>query len=383
MQDQHLPYDTNEVGFFNENLEELFGRKLLEEPSRESTNFYQGKKILITGAAGSIGTALCHRIVQSEAHQLILFDQNESGLHDLYYDLSFANPDIELQLIVGNVAQAAQVKKVFEKFRPEIVFHAAAYKHVPLMELQPAVAFHSNMLGTKVMADMAAKSHVEQFVFISSDKAIAPAGVLGATKRFGELYMQYISSKSHSNCSFITCRFGNVLNSNGSVLPLLRKQLKRNIPLTISHPDATRYFMTLEEASTFLYESVYLGGDSDVLFFDMGKQVRVLDLAEWLISKYKIENPSRSVEIKFTGLRPGEKLTEEKLELNEQTQQTRNSQIFKLKNADLNGTLTSEKVSELMTLVGKFDDNEVVNFIRSVVPLNFGNQKPSELIEYI
>ena len=310
------------------NIEDLLQREPILLNNRLVNSYLHDKVILITGAAGSIGSEIVRQLVRFEPKRLILLDQAESALYDLETELKrlskVCNTEIILQL--KNVANPKSLKEVFENYKPKVIFHAAAYKHVPLMEQEPARAIEVNVLGTKIMADLALDYEVEKFVFISTDKAVNPTNVMGATKRLAEMYIQSLNVDQHQT-RFITTRFGNVLGSNGSVIPLFKKQIEQGGPVTVTHPDIVRYFMTIPEACQLVLEAGTMGKGGEIYVFEMGEGVKIIDLAKRMIKLSGLD-PEKDIEIKFTGLRPGEKLFEEVLGIDENSKPTHNRQIM-------------------------------------------------------
>jgi FlaA1/EpsC-like NDP-sugar epimerase len=270
----------------------------------------RGSKILITGAAGSIGSQLARQICLYEPRHLLLLDQSETALGELEMDIRTSHPTLHAHAIVANITDPVRMDSVLNQFTPEILFHAAAYKHVPIMENHPYEAIRTNVLGTQILADLAVKYQVSKFIFISTDKAVNPSGVMGATKRLAEMYIQGIQEASPSSTRFIITRFGNVLGSNGSFISVFRKQIAAAGPVTVTHPDASRYLMTIPEACQLVLEASAIGSSGQVLYFDMGKPVLIRTIAEKMIRAGNFA-PDKDISIIYTGLRPGEKLSEE------------------------------------------------------------------------
>lgn len=281
--------------------------------------------MLITGAAGSIGSELVRQAIRFQPEKLILVDQAETPMHDLQLELNAHIASIEF--IIGDVCNEIRMEKIFATFRPTIVFHAAAYKHVPMMEDNPSEAILTNIKGTKVMADLSQRFAVDRFVLVSTDKAVNPSNIMGCTKRAAELYCQAISRHVDFKTKFITTRFGNVLGSNGSVIPLFKKQIAEGGPVTITHPDITRFFMTIPEACQLVLEAAQLGQGGEIYVFDMGESVKIADLAHKMI-QLSGKEVGKDIEIKYTGLRPGEKLYEELLAQEENTLPTHHPKIL-------------------------------------------------------
>lgn len=311
-------------------VEDLLERPIIDINTENIRNIIEQKTVLVTGAAGSIGSEIVRQLSRFHPRMIVLFDIAESPLHDFSLDLKHDFPHQQYAYQIGDVRNQQMVENVFTEFRPQIVFHAAAYKHVPLMEEFPNQAVLANVLGTKNIADAAVKHQAERFVMISTDKAVNPTNVMGASKRIAELYVQSLFNKlsiSKPRCTkFITTRFGNVLGSNGSVIPYFKKQIKAGGPVTVTHPDIIRYFMTIPEASCLVLEAVTIGEGGEIFCFDMGQPVRIADLARNMIRLAGYE-PQKDIEIIYTGLRAGEKLYEELLNDKETTLPTPNAKI--------------------------------------------------------
>ncbi|SEF88625.1 polysaccharide biosynthesis protein [Sphingobacterium lactis] len=305
-------------------IDDLLGREAIKLENPVIHEMMREKVILVTGGAGSIGSELVRQISFTDFDKLIIIDQAESALYDIQQELK-GNCHGDTLFMVGNVRDRAFMDSVFDQYRPQIVFHAAAYKHVPLMEQNPYESILTNVWGSKNLADMADKYGVEKFVMVSTDKAVNPTNVMGATKRVAEIYVSGLNRNSKTN--FIVTRFGNVLGSNGSVIPLFEKQLKRGGPLTVTHPDITRYFMTIPEACQLVQEAAVMGQGGEIYVFDMGKPVKIMDLAIRMI-RLKGFNYPEDIGIEVTGLRPGEKIYEELLADNENTTKTHHEKIM-------------------------------------------------------
>lgn len=292
------------------NMDELLERKPIKLKKEHIKEQLRDKTILITGAAGSIGSELVRQIASYRPENLILIDQAESPLYDIELELKETFGFKNYSIVLADITHKKRIQKIFDTFRPQVVYHAAAYKHVPMMENNPLEAFTNNVVGSRILADLSNQYGVEKFVMVSTDKAVNPTGIMGATKRMAEIYIQ--SLNEHSNTNFITTRFGNVLNSNGSVIPRFLKQIKEGGPVTVTHPEITRFFMTIPEACQLVLEASVMGNGGEIFLFDMGKAVKILELAKNLIRStgYLV---GKDIEIIFTGLRPGEKLYEELL----------------------------------------------------------------------
>jgi FlaA1/EpsC-like NDP-sugar epimerase len=310
----------------NIKIEDLLGREPISIDINKISAGLNGKQILVTGAAGSIGSEIVRKLLLFNPAKVILVDQAESALYTFHNELLATYGNINVEIIVGNVSDQNRMRKIFENHRPEIIFHASAYKHVPLMEDHPYEAVKTNIGGTKVMADLAVEFEVKKFVMISTDKAVNPTNVMGASKRICEIYIQSLSQMKGIKTQFVTTRFGNVLGSNGSVVPLFKSQIEKGGPVKITHKDITRYFMTIPEACQLVLEAGFMGNGSEIYVFDMGSPVKIYDLAEKMIflSGYI---PHKDIKIVVTGLRPGEKLYEELLSSKENCKPTHNEKI--------------------------------------------------------
>lgn len=305
-------------------IEDLLGRKPIKLDHPEIEDEMRGKVILVTGAAGSIGSELARQIARRHYKKLILLDQAESAIYDVQQSIKATFAE-HLHCVVGDVRNFAFMQRIFDEYKPDLVFHAAAYKHVPLMEANPYESIQTNVLGSKIVADLCMRYGTKKMVMVSTDKAVNPTNVMGATKRMAEIYVSSCSGKSDT--SFIITRFGNVLGSNGSVIPLFEKQMADGGPLTLTHPDITRFFMTIPEACQLVQEAGVMGKGGEIFVFDMGKSVKIIDLAKRMI-KLKGYRYPEDIDIKIVGLRPGEKIYEELLANNENTVKTHHPKIM-------------------------------------------------------
>jgi FlaA1/EpsC-like NDP-sugar epimerase len=347
------------------NIEDLLER----EPIKLSTDLInhqiKGKVILITGAAGSIGSELARQCVKFDPAKIYLLDQAETPLHDLELEFTEKYKQSSFEVVMADVRNAERMANVFNTFKPTIVFHAAAYKHVPMMENNPSESVFTNILGTKICADLAVEHQVEKFVFISTDKAVNPTNVMGASKRIAEIYIQSLGKKSKTK--FITTRFGNVLGSNGSVIPRFKRQIEIGGPITITHPDITRYFMTIPEACQLVLEAGCMGKGGEIFVFDMGKSVKIIDLARKMIRLSGFQE-GKDIEIIFTGLRPGEKLYEELLADSENTLPTHHNQILIGKVREYAYDEVNETISKMIKLFNTQNNELIVEHMKSIVP---------------
>ncbi len=346
-------------------IEDLLGRPVIHLDQAEVRSLFQGKCVLVTGAAGSIGSELARQLAQLGAAELVLVDLAESGLYDVEMELRGKGLGERLRVIIADVRDREGMQAVFAAYRPQVVFHAAAYKHVPLMEAQPAEAVHTNILGTRTVAELACANGVERFVLISTDKAVNPTSVMGASKRVAE---QVVSSlRNGCSTAFVTTRFGNVLGSSGSVIPLFRKQIAAGGPVTVTHPEVTRFFMTIPEACRLVLEAATMGKGGEIYVFDMGEPVRIADLADKMIRLSGLE-PGRDIEVAFTGLRPGEKLYEELLATAENTLPTHHPRILIGKVRDGDPESLRNGLRELEQMVHQGDGGSMVRVMKRLVP---------------
>lgn len=353
-------------------VEDLLGREEIRINMTEIANSLKGKVVLVTGAAGSIGNELCRQLCRFGLKQLVLFDSAETPMHNIRLELEEKFPDVEFVPVMGDVRMIHRVENVYQRFHPHIVFHAAAYKHVPLMEENPCEAVHTNVYGTRNVADMAVKYGVEKFIMVSTDKAVNPTNVMGASKRLAEMYVQSLSvaiSKGRypGKTRFITTRFGNVLGSNGSVIPRFREQLAKGGPLTVTHPDIIRYFMTIPEACRLVLEAAFMGKGNEIFVFDMGTPVKIADLARRMIELAGLV-PGKDIEIKYTGLRPGEKLYEELLATKENTLPTENEKIFRAQVREYDYEDICTVITPLIDLAVRVDKMGTVRMMKGIVP---------------
>jgi FlaA1/EpsC-like NDP-sugar epimerase len=331
-----------------------------------------GKRILVTGAAGSIGSEIAKQLGRFNPQLIILCDQAESPLHNLHLDLQERFKNQAYQSFIADVKNEERMRTLFETFKPQYVYHAAAYKHVPMMENHPIEGVRTNVLGTYTVANLAVEFNVSKFVFVSTDKAVNPTNVMGATKRIAEMYVQALNNNilekhKHVKTRFITTRFGNVLGSNGSVIPRFKEQIEKGGPLTVTHPDITRYFMTIPEACQLVIEAGCMGNGGEIFVFDMGKSVKIVDLAEKMI-KLSGFVPYKEIDIKFTGLRPGEKLYEELLNDLENTLPTHHQKIMIAKVRENNYDFVDAQIAMLFSQTKTNDNLNVVRQMKVIVP---------------
>ena len=349
-------------------IEDLLMRDPIEIDMASIGGLLQGRKILITGAAGSIGSEIMRQVASFNPYQLILVDQAETPLHDIRLELKRNWRDMDAPTIVADISNRERMEQIFSQYKPDYVFHAAAYKHVPMMEDNVSEAIQNNVLGTKVIADLSVKYGVSKFVMISTDKAVNPSNVMGCSKRICEIYVQSLARKLQQEggavTQFITTRFGNVLGSNGSVIPLFRKQIEDGGPVTVTHPDIIRYFMTIPEACRLVLEAGSMGHGGEIYIFDMGEPVKIVDLARKMIAL----SGRRDVKIEFTGLRHGEKLYEELLNTKENTQATRHDKIMIAQVREYAFDEVSKAVDNLIETSYSFDAMKTVALMKALVP---------------
>lgn len=353
-------------------IEDLLGREEIRINMEEIAGSLKGKVVLVTGAAGSIGSELCRQLCHFGLKQLVLFDSAETPMHNIRLELEEKFPDVEFTPVMGDIRMIHRVESIYQRFRPHIVFHAAAYKHVPLMEENPCEAVHTNVYGTRNVADMAVKYDVDKFIMVSTDKAVNPTNVMGASKRLAEMYVQSLSiaiskGRQSGKTRFITTRFGNVLGSNGSVIPRFREQLAKGGPLTVTHPDIIRYFMTIPEACRLVLEAAFMGKGNEIFVFDMGTPVKIANLARRMIELAGLV-PGEDIEIKYTGLRPGEKLYEELLATKENTLPTENEKIYRAQVREYDYEDICTLMSPLIDLAIKVDKMGTVRMMKGIVP---------------
>lgn len=313
------------------NIEDLLGRDEIQINLKEIGNLLEGKTVLVTGAAGSIGSEICRQLAKFPIRKLVCFDMGETPMHNLRLELEEKYPSLKFVPVIGDVRSQARLDYVFTNHHPQVVFHAAAYKHVPLMEENPCEAIRVNVFGSRNVADMAVKYDVERFVMVSTDKAVNPTNIMGCSKRLAEIYVQSLSlairkGEVKGKTKFITTRFGNVLGSNGSVIPRFKEQIKNGGPVTVTHPDIIRFFMTIPEACRLVLEAGTMGEGGEIFVFDMGEPVKIADLARHMIELSGFR-PDKDIKIEYTGLRPGEKLYEEVLSDKENTKETPHPKI--------------------------------------------------------
>jgi FlaA1/EpsC-like NDP-sugar epimerase len=359
------------------NINDLLGREVIELNNPKVAALLSNRVVLVTGAAGSIGSGLAKSIATHQPARLILLDQAESPLFELEQELKIQFPSVELEFVIGDICDEKRMKKLFEQFNPEMVFHAAAYKHVPLMEDNPAEAIRNNIGGTLLIASLAAKFKVQKFVMISTDKAVNPTNVMGASKRIAEMTVEFLNEGSQT--SFITTRFGNVLGSNGSVIPTFEKQIAAGGPITVTDERITRFFMTIPEACQLVLEAATMGQGGEIFVFEMGQAVKIIDLAKKMILLTG-KQPYKDIDIQITGLRPGEKLYEEVLASSENTLTTHHPKILIAKTRQT----TKEQeghIRELLTLAEQQQNEACVTLMKKLVPEYISNNSTYQKLD--
>ncbi len=345
--------------------EDLLGRKQIKLDTWSINEMIEGSKVLISGAGGSIGSEICNQVAKFRPKEIVLFEITELFLYDLEKKLKKSFPELKYHCVVGDIRNLDDVNQVFRNFKPEIVFHAAAYKHVPMMEINPTAAIKTNIFGTKLFGEKAVEYGVKRFVLVSTDKAVNPTNVMGATKRVAEMVCQDLQSKTEST-KFLTVRFGNVLGSSGSVIPLFKEQINNGGPLTVTHPDIERYFMSISEASQLVLQAGAIGKGDELFVLDMGKAIKIADLAKNMITLSGLKI-NEDIEIEYIGLRPGEKLYEELLMDNETTLPTQHPQL-RIAKVRKNQSHFISQLSELFDNLDSFDYWELRDFLQSIVP---------------
>ena len=361
-------------------IEDLLSRTPIMLEKAKAHAEIHNKVVLITGAAGSIGSELVRQIIQFDPKHLYVLDQAETPIVNLGLEIKEEFGFDQLTQIVADVSDEIRMRRVFERCQPQIVFHAAAYKHVPIMESYPREALKVNVLGTKILADLSKEYNVSKFVMVSTDKAVNPTNVMGATKRIAEMYVQSLDQECDTQ--YITTRFGNVLGSNGSVVPRFQKQIREGGPITVTHPDITRYFMTIPEASQLVIEAGAMGNGGELFLFDMGEPVKILALAERIVKLSGLK-PHKDIEIKFTGLRPGEKLYEELLTTNENSILTHHPKITKAKTQNLSRQFVEDKINEIKESLDRVDDMALVGIMKQIVPEFISNNSQFDKLDKV
>lgn len=362
-------------------IEDLLPRAPIHINMMQIASNIEGKRVMVTGAAGSIGSEIVRQVANFNPYSIILIDQAETPLHDMRLELKEKWRELRTEIIVADVSNKSRMEGVFSRTRPQYIFHAAAYKHVPMMEDNVSESVQTNILGTKILADLAVKYNAEKFVMVSTDKAVNPSNVMGCSKRICEIYVQslakHIARTGKNTTQFITTRFGNVLGSNGSVIPLFREQIKRGGPVTVTHPEIIRYFMTISEACQLVLEAGAMGKGGEIFIFDMGKPVKILDLAKRMIRL----SGSQNIKIEFTGLRHGEKLYEELLNIAEHTKPTHHEKIMIADVREYEYDEVSHKIDALILTSYEYDDMRTVKKMKEIVPEFHSINSPFEAVD--
>ena len=360
---------TNQIQ--NIQIEDLLERSPIVLDNKLIAKELFNKTVLVTGGAGSIGSEIIRQIANYQTKKIIILDQAETPLYQIESELKSKFPEKDFDCVIADVSEFKNLDYLFNKYKPEVIYHAAAYKHVPLMENNPSEAIFTNVLGSKNLADLSIKYNIEKFVMVSTDKAVNPSNVMGASKRIAEMYVQSLFFKHKKvnvkSTNFITTRFGNVLGSNGSVVPLFKKQIQEGGPLTITHPDIIRYFMTIPEACQLVLEAGAMGNGGEIFIFDMGKAVKIIDLATKIIKLAGYE-PYKDIDIKTIGLRPGEKLYEELLNDNSTSLPTYHEKIMIAKVAIANHKELNSEIEMLIGFAREFDNDKLVGQMKKIVP---------------
>ena len=349
-------------------IEDLLQRDPIQIDIRKVASHLEGKRVMITGAAGSIGSEIMRQVATFNPYKLILVDQAETPLHDIRLELMDKWRNLDAETIVADIANQTRMEAIFKEFRPQYIFHAAAYKHVPMMEDNVSESIQTNVAGTRILADLAVKYKAEKFVMISTDKAVNPTNVMGCSKRICEIYVQSLAKKLQKEgehvTQFITTRFGNVLGSNGSVIPRFKEQIRRGGPVTVTHPEIIRYFMTIPEACRLVLEAGSMGNGGEIYIFDMGKPVKIVDLAKRMISL----SGRTDVKIEFTGLRHGEKLYEELLNVKELTKPTYHEKIMIATVREYDYDEVKDRIQHLIDVSYSYDQMKIVAAMKDLVP---------------
>ncbi len=346
---------------------DLLGREVIRLDAEKIGGYLNGKRVLVTGAGGSIGSELCRQICRFKPESIILYERAESPLYEIELDIRHGFPELKCIAVLADVRNETELNKTFTTCKPDVVFHAAAYKHVPMLELQPWKAIENNIQGTMSLVDVSKKNNVERFVFVSTDKAVRPTNVMGASKRVAEMIVQNQNGCGSSHTKFMTVRFGNVIGSVGSVVPLFKKQIEKGGPVTVTHPEVTRYFMTIPEACQLIIQAGAMGNGGEVFLLDMGIPIKIVDMAKDLIRLSGFV-PDEDIRIEYVGLRPGEKLFEELITEGEGIVPTSHEKIMVLRSLDCNLDVLNGNIVELTELSKEQDQIGIKNKLKKIVP---------------
>ncbi|MBW8360035.1 MAG: polysaccharide biosynthesis protein [Weeksellaceae bacterium] len=361
-------------------IEDLLNRKPIKIENKEIKSRHSGKIILVTGGAGSIGSEIVRQVVQFQPSLIIVLDQAETPLHEMELEMRDSHPNVNFKFVLADISNRHRLEPLFQKYQFSMVYHAAAYKHVPLIEENPHESILVNVLGSKNLALLSSKYGVNRFVMISTDKAVNPTNVMGASKRTAELFVQALQNREGNSTKFITTRFGNVLGSNGSVIPHFKKQIEKGGPITITHPDIVRYFMTIPEACELVLQAGTMGQGGEIFVFDMGEPVKILDLAQRMIKLSGFE-PDTDIKIIYTGLRPGEKLYEELLTDGARTMPTHHEKIMISRDADLPYHEIDSLTNTIVKAALRRDKVDVVRNLKAIVPEFISNNSVYEALD--
>ena len=361
-------------------IEDLLNRKPIRIENEDLSKRHTGKSILITGGAGSIGSEIVRQVAMLEPDLIVVLDQAETPLYDIEMEMTAKFPRIRFKFILADISNRHRIEPLFQKFQFSMVYHAAAYKHVPLIEENPHEGILVNILGSKNLSTLASKYKVNRFVMISTDKAVKPTNVMGASKRAAELFVQALQNTENNTTKFITTRFGNVLGSNGSVIPHFKKQIEKGGPVTITHPDIVRYFMTIPEACDLVLQAGTMGKGGEIFVFDMGEPVKILDLATRMIKLSGFE-PHTDIKIIYTGLRPGEKLYEELLSDDAKTLPTHNEKILISKDPNMEFKAIEQFTNQIIKAALRREKTEVVKILKDIVPEFKSNNSVYEVLD--
>ena len=375
--DSESMQEKDNVSLQEVSVEDLLPRDEIVVDMKSMGELLSGKRVLVTGAAGSIGSELVRQVAVYRPEAMMLIDQAETPEHDVRLMMEKKFPDVQVDTVVTSICKQDRMEHIFSQFKPDYVFHAAAYKHVPMMEDNPSEAVQNNIYGTKVIADLSVKYGVKKFVMVSTDKAVNPTNVMGCSKRICEIYVQALGKQPTISTQFVTTRFGNVLGSNGSVIPLFREQIRNGGPVTVTHPDIIRYFMLIPEACKLVLEAGTKGNGGEIFVFDMGKPVRIADLAKRMIKL----SGAKGVEVEYTGLREGEKLYEEVLNEKENTKPTFHNKIRIATVRSYDFAEVSKQIDELIELSRKYDNMATVRKMKEIVPEYKSNNSVYEVLD--